>query len=85
MLRVSGAVIDSVRSFHPHVIVRKESDTSWRIVIAGSLASGSIGDLWVPNTRAADDYGIEVLEVAARNTFAQRADLTAYQVTLRRP
>jgi hypothetical protein len=82
LFTVSGARIDSIRSTHPHVLLNRESASSVRVVIAGDLSAGVIGEILVPDTRAAAQYTGVVHEVAARATYQQRPP-TGYTVTVK--
>jgi hypothetical protein len=78
---VSGPQVDSVRSAFANTFLRREGAGSVRVVIVGSLSAGVIGQVLVPDTRAAAGYSATVVEVAARGTFAQRA-VNGYAVTV---
>jgi hypothetical protein len=82
LFTVSGAQIDSVRSTHPHVLINRESASSVRVIIAGDLSAGVIGEIHVPDTRAAGQYTGVVHEVATRTTYQQRPP-TGYTVTVK--
>lgn len=73
LFTVGGAQVDSVRSTFPNIFLRRESGSTVRVVIVGSLGAGVIGQILVPDTRSASAYTAAVLEVAARGTFVQRS------------
>jgi hypothetical protein len=77
MFVVSGGAIDSVRSTYPNVLSRVEGASSTRIVVGGNLVAGKIAEVWVPDVRKSASYEAQPLEVAARQSFAQRT-LTGY-------
>jgi hypothetical protein len=81
LITVSGPAIDSVRSTHPQLITRRESAASVRVIIGGNLTAGVIGEIRVPDMRQAGQYSAVLHEVAARNTYQQRA-LTGYGLSL---
>ncbi|MGH7469525.1 MAG: hypothetical protein ACRENP_16360 [Longimicrobiales bacterium] len=81
LIIVNGAALDSVRSTHPFLLTRRESASSMRVVIAGSLSAGVIGEILVPDTRQSAQYSATIQEVAARTTYQQRA-VTGYSVSI---
>jgi len=86
LFTVGGAAIDSVRSSFPDRYFRKESATSWRVLIGGSLATGSaVAEIFVPDTRTLAGYSATILQVAQRvPPFGQRL-VTGYGVTIGTP
>ena len=84
LFTISGAVVDSVRSVHPYVITRREGESLMRVVIGGNLGTGMIGEVRVPDTRAAGAYAVVVQEVAVRATNQQRAP-AGYAISVSAP
>jgi hypothetical protein len=84
LITVSGAPIDSVRTTHPHLLTRRQSESSMRVVISGNISSGVIGQILVPDARQSARYTVTIQEVAARSTYLQRG-LTGYSISVIAP
>lgn len=80
---VSGGQIDSVRSALD-VFSSRQSETSWRVLVAGNARAGVIAQLWVQDVTSDSAYAAVVEEVASRTTFEQRP-LSGYALTVQRP
>src|SRR5688572_26008532 len=81
LFTIGGAAIDSVRSSQIHVVTRRESATTVRVVVAGVVGAGVIAEIRVPDTRDAAKYTAVIHEVAARTTYQQRP-LTGYTLSV---
>jgi len=69
---VGGARIDSVTTNFPLIASHVTSDSLWHVVVGGSIGTGTVAKVWVPDTRLASHYTGTVLEVVVRTTNAQR-------------
>jgi len=79
---LSGPPIDSVLVVDAslRLFTRREGGSTVSGVVVGSLASGTVMTLHVPDVGAAAGYTARVLEVADRQN-ALRASLTGYALT----
>lgn len=69
---VSGAKIDSITTAQGTTYqLLSSTEAQPRVLVRGSLVSGTIARIWVPDVKAA--YTAAVREVAAKTTYAQRA------------
>lgn len=80
---VGGAQVDSVRSSFPNLFTRQVSDTSWHVLVAGSLTTGVIARIYVPDVNKLTSYMAAPVEVAGQD-FAQRST-TGYSLTVEKP
>ncbi len=72
MFTLSGAQIDSVRSAYPDLFVSGGNVSPKHIIVAGSLISGLLVEIKVPDVASVAEYTATVGQVAARETFQQR-------------
>jgi hypothetical protein len=72
MVTISGGPVDSARTNHPYFAARRVSDSEFRLVVGGSVGSGVIAEIWVPDTRAVASYAATVVQAAVAVTLAQR-------------
>lgn len=80
MFTVGGAAVDSVRSSYPRLFTRQVSESSWQVIVAGSLSSGVIAQIHVPNIEKLGSYAATPIQVAGQD-FAQRS-ITGYSLTV---
>ena len=83
LMTITGAV-DSVRTTHPHLLTQRESPSSMRVIVVGTLSNGTIAEIRVADTRQASQYNAVVQEVAARVTYQQRSG-NGYSITVVAP
>ncbi len=80
MLRLGGATIDSVTPVQGKAFVRQDG-TDLVVAIAGSLQSGSVAWVWVPEASRPADYRVTLLQAARASTYEQRG-LQDYRVAI---
>ena len=83
LLTVAGGRVDSVEASGYATFSHRSDPTTIRIIVAGSVASGTIARLWVPDERQIGRYSVTLDQAAARGSYAQR-DPASYLVTLGR-
>jgi hypothetical protein len=83
-ITISGAEIDSVRTTFPLFAQEVVNDTTRKLVVGGNVGTGTVAQIWVPDTRHASLYTGTLLEVAVRTTYTQRAT-TGYAVVVASP
>lgn len=72
LLTVFGGPVDSVESVgYPVYSARGGADTV-KLIVTGTLPSGAIARIHIPDSRQASRYAGRVLQVAARSTYSQR-------------
>ena len=69
MFTVSGGQIDAVSSIYTGY-ENPTASNSRKILLTGALVTGTIATIDVPDIDAADNYVVQVLQVAARGTAA---------------
>lgn len=81
--RVRGPAIDSALAGNGslRLFTRREDDSTVVAVVVGTLVSGAVVTLQVPDVGAAAGYSATVLEVADRQD-ALRASLAGYALTV---
>jgi hypothetical protein len=80
MLSVYGGPVDSVESVGFPVYSIREAD-SVKFIVTGSLGSGPIARIHIPDGRQASRYSAKVRQVAARVSYVPR-DPATYSITL---
>jgi hypothetical protein len=80
MLSVYGGPVDSVESVGFPVFSVRTSD-SVKFIVTGSLGSGAVARIHIPDGRQASRYTAVVSQVAARMSYAVR-DPAGYSITL---
>jgi hypothetical protein len=83
-IRIGGARIDSVRTAFPILAQLAPTDTNRVFVVGGNVGTGTVAQIYVPDTRHASLYTGTVQEVVVRTTYAQRA-ATGYAVVVATP
>ncbi len=81
---VSGGPIDSVVAAGYRLRATGPGTSPRRAVVSGSLASGAVASIWVPDVKLVSSYTAIVRDVAARNTYALR-DLQGYRMDVIAP
>lgn len=82
LLEVEGSGLDSLRSAE-FELFQAGTPSRRRVVLAGRLRTGEVLEFWVPNVFRASSYEVRLLQVAAAETYAQRA-LDGYRAEVRR-
>ena len=82
MLSVYGGPVDSVEAVG-YVIHAARAADSVKMIVTGNLGSGVIARVHIPDSRQAARYSVQITQVAARQTYAQR-DPAGYTVSLAR-
>ena len=80
MLSVYGGPVDSVESVGFPVYSIRAAD-SVKFIVTGSLGSGAVARIHIPDGRQASRYSAKVSQVAARGSYAPR-DPATYSITL---
>jgi hypothetical protein len=80
MLSVYGGPVDSVESVGFTIYSIRTAD-SVKFIITGSLGSGRVARIHIPDGRLASRYGAKVSQVAARVSYAPR-DPAGYSAAL---
>ena len=80
MLSVYGGPVDSVESVGFTIYSIRVAD-SVKFIVAGSLGSGAVARIHIPDGRQASRYSASVSQAAARVSYTPR-DPTAYSVSL---
>jgi hypothetical protein len=83
LFTASGGQIDSVRSSYTNAYVSPIGQNSWRVLVAGNLASGVVAEILVPDVANAADYSASIEQAAARATYVQRS-LGGYSLVVER-
>jgi hypothetical protein len=74
MFSVTGGQVDSIRSAYSDLFTSSGSPAARRAIVAGDLTSGGIiAEILVPDVQKVADYTATVEQVAARESFVQRA------------
>ena len=81
LLTVSGGPVDSVESIGFRIYSIRAAD-SVKFIVTGSLGSGPVARIHIPDGREASRYSAKISQVAARASYASR-DPETYSVTLR--
>ncbi len=80
MLSVFGGPVDSVESVGFPIYSVREAD-SVKFIVTGSLGSGPVARIHIPDGRQASRYSARISQVAARQSYVQRNPAT-YSITL---
>jgi hypothetical protein len=80
MLSVYGGPVDSVESVGFPIYSIHSAD-SVKLIVTGSLGSGAVARIHIPDGRQASRYSAKVTQVAARLSYSPR-DPAAYSITL---
>ena len=65
---------------YPLFSARADANTL-RLIVTGTIGSGTIARIHVPDTRQASSYAASINQVAVRSSYAQR-DPVSYVITL---
>lgn len=82
LIAIAGPGIDSLRSAGPYELFWGPSAAGVKAILAGRLRPGRALEFRVPDVAVA--YQVELLEVAASETFQQR-ELSGYSVEVSKP
>jgi predicted small secreted protein len=80
LLSVNGGPVDSVESVGFPVYAIRTADSA-KFIVTGSLGSGTIARIHIPDGRQGSRYSAKVGQAAARVSYAPR-DPATYSVTL---
>jgi hypothetical protein len=80
LLTVSGGPVDSVESVGFRIYSIRAPD-SVKFIVTGSLGSGPVARIHIPDGRLASRYSAKVSQVAARASYTPR-DPATYSITL---
>ena len=72
LLSVFGGPVDSVESIGYTVYSARGSADTVKLIVTGTLPSGAIARIHIPDGRHVSRYGGRLLQVAARSTYSQR-------------
>jgi len=81
LLTVSGGPMDSVAAVGYTTFSAPLSGTSAKVVVVGSVVSGTVARVWVPDRSKTAQYSVTLVEVAARGSYQLRP-LQGYRVTI---
>ena len=80
LLELSGPAMDSLRA-PGRDLIDSDGGTPRRVIVAGSLSSGPLLQLWVPDRRIRAQYQVRVLDVASEDFSVE--GITEYAVLIR--
>ena len=80
LLTVSGGPVDSVESVGYRIYSIRAAD-SVKFIVTGSLGSGPVARIHIPDGRQASRYSAKISQIAARVSYATR-DPGTYSITL---
>jgi hypothetical protein len=81
LFTLTGGPVDSVVANRGRVYSAKVDPNTFRVIIAGDLAAGTIARISLPDLRRAGEYSATVTQAAARGSYVQR-DPAGYALTL---
>jgi hypothetical protein len=81
LFTLAGGPVDSVVATSGRVYSAKVDPNTFRVIIAGNLAGGTIARIYLPDLRRAGEYSATVTQAAARGSYVQR-DPAGYTLTL---
>lgn len=81
LFTLSGGPVDSVEGVGYSVYSARIDDNTVRVIVTGTLASGPVARIHIPDHRRISSYSAIVNQVAARTTYQQR-DPSGYSLTL---
>lgn len=81
LVTVFGGPVDSVESVGYTVYSARGSADTVKLIVTGTLPSGAIARIHIPDGRQASRYGARLVQVAARSTYSQR-DTASYGISL---
>jgi hypothetical protein len=83
LLTITGGPVDSIEGPGYRIYSSSPTPNTYRVIIAGQLASGPIAQVHIPDERRSADYAAVVEQVAARDSYRQR-DPTGYGLSFAR-
>ena len=72
LLTITGGPVDSIEAEGYRIYSTSPAANTYRVIIAGQLASGPIALVHIPDERRSADYAAIVEQVAARDSYRQR-------------
>lgn len=81
MLRITGAPVDSIDAPGLQLFSARLDSVTTRLVLTGTIGSGALARIRVPDVLAASRYAATLEQAAARGSYAQR-DVAGYRVTI---
>lgn len=70
VVTVSGGPVDSITASPGHAVVANTDASGTHVLVVGSMASGTLAQLHVPDVSHTDRYVVSVEQVADGATFA---------------
>jgi hypothetical protein len=83
LLTITGGPVDSIDSPGYRLYSTSPEANTYRVIIAGQLASGPIARVHIPDERRSADYAAVVEQVAAQGSYRQQ-DLAGYGLSFAR-
>ena len=81
LFTLSGGPVDSVEAVGYSIYSARIDDNTVRVIVIGTLASGPVARIRIPDHRRISGYSAIVNQVAARTTYQQR-DPSGYSLTV---
>ena len=72
LLTITGGPVDSIESTGYRIYSTSPGANTYRVIIAGQLASGPIARVHIPDERRSADYAGTVEQVATRESYQQQ-------------
>jgi hypothetical protein len=72
LLTITGGPVDSIESTEYRIYSTSPGANTYRVIIAGQLASGPIARVHIPDERRSADYAAIVEQVATRDSYQQQ-------------
>jgi hypothetical protein len=72
LLTITGGPVDSIEATGYRIYSTSPGLNTYRVIIAGQLASGPIARVHIPDERRSADYAAMVEQVAARESYRQQ-------------
>ena len=81
LFTVSGGPVDTVEAVGYELYSARVDASTWRVIVVGELASGTVAQIRIPDNRQASQYMATVHQVALRSGYAPR-DPAGYTIVL---
>lgn len=81
LLTLSGGVADSLAASVGEMFFTQTGTNTFRIIVAGPLANGTIARFWMPDRRNVAQYLATLEQAAVRGTYEQQ-DIAGYSLTI---
>jgi hypothetical protein len=72
LFTITGGPVDSIESMGFRVYSTSPGANTYRVIVAGQLASGPIARVHIPDERRSADYAAMVEQVATRESYRQQ-------------